>query len=362
MANKLRKKIISKYTDVDSPGSFTSLTRFRKENFPDVPIEVVKNALSTIDAYTRHKSYKHRFRRRKTQTYGVDKQWQIDLIDMRDFKRENSGFSYILVAIDVFSRYAFAQPVRTKGGDDVVEAFKLMTKERKCHLLQSDKGMEFRNSKFIQYLSQKGISLFHSENDDIKCALVERLNRTLQDKLWKIFTYTNSHRWVDVLQNVVKSYNNTIHSSLGITPSEVNSDNSDALHFKLYEKIPKKIIYREWRSGQSRTLKVKDKVRLLETKKTFNRGYEPNWSEEIYIIYKIGRRGYYLKDMNGEVIKGSFYAEELQKVKVHWTKQYSIEKIVKYRGTGKKREAYIKWKGYSDDFNTWEPASSVKDI
>ena len=99
---------------------------------------------------------------------------------------------------------------------------------------------------------------------------------------------------------------------------------------------------------------------MLAKERTFNRGYEPNWTEEVYTVDKVTKKGYQLKDELGEEIKGTFYQPEVQKVRVHGQKRYDIEKVLKYRGTGRRRQGLVKWKGYGDKFNTWEPVTNIK--
>lgn len=367
MAYKLKKEIIEAYTDPSKPGSFSGVNKFREENFPHVTLDVIESALSSLDSYTRHKSYRRRFQRRKTQTSGIDKQWQADLVDMQYYVRYkgNGGYKYILMAVDVFSRYGFAQPVKSKKAEHMIEAFEKMIRHRKPQFLQTDKGMEFRSTKFQEFLKHNKITFFTSESDAIKCALVERLNRTIQDKLYRIFTYQHSGSWVHRLQDVMASYNKTKHSTMNLAPSDVNNSNSDRLHFHLYDKLPKKQIMKNWsKTGKSNanTLKINDLVRLLESKVTFNRGYEPNWTEEVFRIYKIDAKGIYIKDLKGSPISGRYYKEELQKVKVPRNKQFNVEKILKERGVGHKREALVKWKGYSEEFNSWEPMRNIKNV
>lgn len=273
---------------------------------------------------------------------------------MQPFQKYNNGCKYILVAIDVFSRYAFAQPIKNKTGNDVLEAFKKMTHEREPRYVQTDKGKEFINKTVQAYLKKKNIMFFTSENDDIKCALAERFNATLQGKMWRYFTHRNTFRFIDVLQDLVYSYNHTIHQALGgISPSEVNAENAERLFYHLYERPRVKDLVQP-------TYKKGDPVRLLKTKKTFNRGYEPNWSEELFTIDNVSPRGYNVTDTSGEAIKGHFYPAEVQKVRSSPRKQFDIEKILKYRGRGRTREAFVKWKGYSDKFNSWEPVKNIQ--
>jgi hypothetical protein len=350
--NALKKAVIKKYTTPVEPGSFTSSSKIGKQHFKGTELKHIEQALENVDAYTKHKRYQRRFPRRKTQTYGIDRQWQTDLIEMIPFAKENKGYKYILVAIDVFSRQAFAQPLKSKKSLDVLEGFEVMTKDRKPHSLQSDKGKEFLNTKFQDYLKDNDIDFFTGENDDVKCALAERFNSTLQSKLWRYFTYVNTYKWYDVLQPMIKSYNNTYHKTLGCTPAEVTPENSNTLFYRLYEQAPKKTL-------KALTLKKGEKVRMLKKKKTFNRGYEPNWTEELFSIDRVKATGYKLKDTLGEEIKGTFYQPEVQKVAASRSKRYDIETVLKYRGRGRTKQGLVKWKGYGEKFNTWEPVKNI---
>ena len=104
--------------------------------------------------------------------------------------------------------------------------------------------------------------------------------------------------------------------------------------------------------------KVGDKVRISKYKrKLFDKGYTPNWTEEVFIIDKIQYTNpitYKLKDLNNEEIQGSFYEAELLKAK---QEVFRIDKVI--RKDHKKKQALVKWKGYSDDFNSWIP---LKDL
>ena len=92
----------------------------------------------------------------------------------------------------------------------------------------------------------------------------------------------------------------------------------------------------------------------------FDKGYTPNWTEEIFLIDKIQSTNpitYRLKDLTNEEIQGSFYEPELLKVKQDI---FRIDKVI--RRDYKKRKALVKWLGYSDDFNSWIPLSSLQDL
>ena len=99
-------------------------------------------------------------------------------------------------------------------------------------------------------------------------------------------------------------------------------------------------------------------------KRTFEKGYLPNFSKEIFTVsQQIPRQPpvYKLKDYDQEELSGTFYNEELQKV-IKEDDVYEVEKILKKRGKGKNKEVFVKWLGYPAKFNSWIPASEVKDI
>ena len=108
-------------------------------------------------------------------------------------------------------------------------------------------------------------------------------------------------------------------------------------------------------------------MRLNILKGTFEKGYTGNWVLEIFYIDKIYDQYspfmYRVRDSSGEIIKGRFYEIELQPIIVQKDKEYLIEKIVKRRKLkGKKPEVLIKWLGYPDSANSWEPESNIQNF
>src|SRR6218665_2265865 len=83
-------------------------------------------------------------------------------------------------------------------------------------------------------LRKNAIKFYTTENSDTKASVVERFNRTLKTKMWKYFTYKNNQRYIDVLQDLVHSYNNTYHRSINMTPTEVNIEKEDYISKRLY--------------------------------------------------------------------------------------------------------------------------------
>ena len=129
--------------------------------------------------------------------------------------------------------------------------------------------------------------------------------------------------------------------------------NESTVYFNLYGDM-------EQLSSKPR-FKVGDKVRISKYKrKIFGKRYTPNWTEEIFLVHKIQSTNpitYRLKDLNNEGIQGNFYDRELLKAKQD---VFRIEKVI--RRDYKKKHALVKWLGYSDDFNSWIPLSSLQDL
>jgi hypothetical protein len=99
------------------------------------------------DAYTLHKPMRRHFKRNRVIVGGIDQQWQMDLADMQSMQKFNDGYRYLLVCVDVFSKYAWLVPLKNKTGPTLVEAFKvILSSGRKPEKIMTDQGTEFFNS------------------------------------------------------------------------------------------------------------------------------------------------------------------------------------------------------------------------
>ena len=117
--------------------------------------EKVKEWLSTQDSYTLHKPVKYKFPRRRVVVGGMGHQMQADLVDVSRISKYNKGIKFILTCIDVFSKKAWAVPLKDKTGATLVRAFESI-KDPLPSRLQTDKGTEFVNRKFQSWLTDKG--------------------------------------------------------------------------------------------------------------------------------------------------------------------------------------------------------------
>ena len=140
----------------------------------------------------------------------------MDLVEVQTLKKFNQGVKYILTVIDLFSKFAFARPLKNKSGPVVLEAVKniIKTSWREPDNVQTDQGTEFTQTEMKRYLGSRGIH-YYSTFSELKASVVERFNRTLKTKMWRYFTHANSFKFIDVLQDLVTAYNASPTAPLG---------------------------------------------------------------------------------------------------------------------------------------------------
>ena len=284
-----------------------------------------------------HKPVVHRFRKRTVYVSGIDEIWAADLVDMQSFAKDNDGVKYLLTVIDVFSKYGWIVPLNDKSGKSTAAGFmKIFTSGRKPGKVWVDKGREFYNTDV-----KKLIELYSTENEEKSC-VVERWNRTMREKMFKYFTANSTRRYIDVLNEMVNSYNNTRHSSIKMTPAKASlKANEKTVWMNLFGNEIHKAIKPKFSIG--------DKVRITKKKNIFEKGYTPRWTEEIFTISTIQYTDpptYKITDANDEEIQGSFYEQELQK---STQEIFRIENVIRKRGN----KSLVKWLGYPDSFNSW---------
>lgn len=323
---------------------------------------VVEQWLRSQPTYTLHKTKRQRFPMARYYVRKPNLQFQADLVDYSKFASHNKGYKFMLMIEDLFTRQAWAFPLKSKSGKEVASIFRPFFRQHKTQRLQSDEGKEFYNKDVKDVLADYDIELF-SIFSPTKAALVERLNRTIKGMLEKIFTANNNKNWIDVIDDVMHIYNNRKHRSIGMAPNEVHAHEEEAFD----------TMYADFQPGidtkkkkKKKLLPIGTRVRLSKRKGTFGRGYEANWSTEEFFIsgvrmMKDGLVMYKVKDAHDEEIKGSFYPQELQQVE-RKEEIYQIDAVLDERGRGRKKEYFVSWQGYPSTFNSWVSAHALQDI
>lgn len=351
------------YYNPSHPAGYASINKLAKAMKSKMNREDVIKWLQSQETYTLHKPVHRKFPRNKYVLSNLNELWQADLSDMRTYSKYNDGFNYILCVIDVFTKYAYARPMKRKNSSTIKTCFDSIFHEADTtptHI-QSDKGTEFVSNDVQRYLKIKKVNYYTTNNPDIKASIVERFQRTLKMRMWRYFTHKNTYRYIDILQDLLYAYNHSYHSSIKMCPCDVNSNNIMTVWNNLYDITNYKLITKSLPK-----LHIGDYVRITKYKHIFQKGYESNWSDEIFIISSVIDRSplvvYTLKDLQQEDIVGTFYERELQKVSYDPTSNYKIDKIIGSRYSGSRKQVLVKWKGYPDKFNSWVLVSELKEL
>ena len=242
---------------------------------------------------------------------GIGYQYQADLVDYSALKRDNSGFTFVLTIIDVFSHIALALPIKSKSGPKVAaaleKAFHVLKSPKK---LQTDLGKEFYN-KHVQDLLKRNKVHHFSTDQPLKASLVEQFNRTLHETMKQSMAYRKSLRYIDVLPDFLYGYNARPHSAIfPLAPHDVNKNNERHIH---------KMQYGEYLRAHAKKHKydIGDKVRKAVSKGIFSKSYKfKMFSDKLYeIVDKVFSNPpmYKLKDLkSGALLDGALYQEQLQ--------------------------------------------------
>ena len=327
-----------------------------------VTLPQVEEWVQNQDAYSLLRPVRYRFLRQRIVTSGLDDMWDADLAEVGNISQHNGGVRFWLVVIDVFSRYLWVIPTKTKSQKDMVDAFKalLHNTTRRPQVLRTDNGKEFVNQSVRRLFNEAGVKHFTTKNET-KANYAERVIRTVKGLLYRYFLYRQTYHYIDVLEKIVENYNNRPHSSLnGLAPAKITASNESSVWKRMYVDTSKSI------KKSTFKYKVGDKVRISHLKYTFQRDYQEKWTEEVFIITKrLIRRGhkfYQLKDYTEEDIDGYFYEVELQKVTKDIDSVFRIEKIVKQRGKRGREEYLVKWMGWPSKFNSWVKKNDIQMI
>lgn len=291
-----------------------------------------------------HHAARRNYVRRKTQARGINDTLQADLVEMIPYARKNRGMKYILTVINIFSKKAYAKPLKRKTGKEVEAALESILRSlgHPIRHIHTDRGKEFYNSTVRTMLQHRNIHLY-STFSTMKAAICERFNRTLKSRMWKQFSLRGNNKWIDILPQLIADYNNTKHRTIKMKPNDVNADNEEQLLLTVYNYTPDTL-------PKKQKFKVGDSVRMSRHKHMFEKGYTPNWTTEVFKVRKVQRTNpitYLLQDWQGVDVEGSIYAEELQLAK--YPNIYLYEKILRRRNG----QMYVKWLGFDSKYNQW---------
>ena len=258
-----------------------------------------------------------KFKRQRIIPLYKDETWSADLIDKSSLSKYNNNYKFTLTVIDIFTKYAWAIPLKNKSGLSITNGFKTILSEgRKPEKLWVDRGSESYNKTFKSLLKEYGtgkaasVIELYSTYSDLKAVFIERFNRTLLHIINKPMFINGDGNWLNILNDAVVTYNNNIHSTINMKPVDA-SNNPDKVKYYISETAS------QIRSTKATPkLKVGDYVRNADKRNIFSKGYTSNWNRELFKVNAVLKKQpltYKIEDNNGEIREGSYYEQELLK-------------------------------------------------
>ena len=386
MSQKAMEAYMKKiYYDPSHEAGYSSidrLTRAVKAKFPKASYGKTKKWLLTQTVYSTSRPSRKVVNRGSTVVPGLGVQAQADLIDFHRFSKENDSWRYILVYCCVFSRFAYTRKLRTKSPREVSGALKdIFDGPRGPPLsLRVDAGAEFTAGVCRKLYTEYNVQFFVARSET-KSSIVERLIKTLKQRIFKVFISRGNHNWVDIYEAITKAYNTSYHRILSMRPIDVTKETENLCRILQYfrthkvsyspKPIKKKKLSKITKTKPKGSRKqprfpVGSQVRISSYKNKFTREFDIKWSIEIYTVKNCYLRQsvfvYQLQDSRGEDIVGNFYDSELDFASTPQNEMYSVEEILKTRKKGGTTQYLIKWLGYPRSESSWVNAKDLKDI
>lgn len=334
------------------------LQTYKKFNYPSVGklYQLLKGKYKTkeIEEAVKPSTVRQIFYDRKPRPLGrilafaPNQKWQCDISFLDKFGTTNKNYKYLLLVVDVFSRYAWAIPLKTKNISEVVDAFE--TIKAKPQILTSDNGSEFVGKQFQDILEKKEISHITTILDDHHAlGIIDRLTRTLKNNIYKHFIADNNTHWYDKIDTIMKTYNDSPHRGIyGYTPSQAMND-EDTIGVITTANLQ---LSRESMKNKEE-VKEGDSVRVKVRKDKFTRGYNPKWSSNIEKVEKVVGNTVYVdgkryKIVDIQVVPHTIQEEEPGKELKKAIKEDKVKRVLNIEGVNDdnvrpKRERVIKF-------------------
>ena len=222
---------------------------------------------------------------------------EMDIFILDKYNKQNNGYGYIFAVVDVFSRKAYAYPMKHKALENTTAALKRFFDESDVKKYKTGFSVivSDSDSAFLGGKDSTDGKNFQKVLDDHDCihdtvpigdhkalAIIDRWARTLKTILTKVFLENGNTKWSDELDTIVDNYNNTPHDTLDDhTPNEALTDEAvriDVMHANM-DKNKKNAQLQ----AKGSDISIGDHVRV-SIANFFTKGTEPRWSDDIYTV------------------------------------------------------------------------------
>jgi transposase InsO family protein len=359
------KRLRNNYIKPSHPTAFSSagnIQRFyRKTTGRKLTTQAIDNELAKVDTVSLHKETKKVKHRNPFFIYCLRQQIQMDLVEVSEKADDNDGVTFLLTAIDTFSKKAWIEVMENKTAETSLIAIKKVLSQIDPPALSIffDRGSEFTNKLVAKYLTEKNIKIIHPLSD-MKAPIIERFNRTIQDLLYRYMTENETYRYIDVLPQLLTTYNNRGHRTLKyLTPNQAEKpENSERVVNALNEHYEKFI-----RLNQKPKYSVGQTVRISIAKGKFSRGYNERFQREHFKIIEVKTRQpipmYIVQSLdNNEILPAAFYGGELEPIDI--SEGVFKGTAIKSRTHKGKLQHLMHWRDYGSQHDSWEDAENIK--
>ena len=223
----------------------------------------------------------NKFERKKVIVNHIDEIYSYDLVDMTKYSRMNKGYKYIFTNIDIFSKFAWSFPIKSKKIVDIKPCFQEIFKNKKPSYIWSDQESAFFSKEMLKFFEDDNVKIYYTYSN-LKAVVIERFNRSLRELMMKSFVKNNNTIWYNILPNLIKTYNNRYHRTIKMKPIDVNKSNEKHIkntvyNYNIRKKIPK--------------FEINDLVRIsLKRRQLFDKSsVNIKWSEELFKIHSINK-------------------------------------------------------------------------
>ena len=203
----------------------------------------------------------NKFERKKVIVNHIDEIHSCDLVDMSKYSRMNKGYKYIFTNIDIFSKYAWSFPIKSKKIQDIKSCFQKIFIKNKPKYIWNDKEPAFFSKEMLRFFEDNNVKIYYTFSN-LKAVFIERFNRSLRELMMKEFVKNNNTIWYNILSNLIKTYNNRYHRSIKTKPINVNKSNEKYI----------KMTYTYDKASKIPKFKVNDLVRIsLKRRELFDK-------------------------------------------------------------------------------------------
>jgi hypothetical protein len=262
------------------------LLKLAKETRPEITAKDVNDFLDAELAYQLLKETKDLASNSgHIVAYRSNEIWQMDIYDVSRYEKSNKGFKYMFAVVDVFTRFGYIIPMKNKDITSTTEALKEIIAMNKTgpNLIMSDNDSSFMGEMFQKLLTSNNIH--HDANaigDHHALGIIDNFAKRIKRILTAQFLRTKNKTWIDNIQKIIRTYNNSKHSSIGnFTPQQIMNDDPE-----INELIFLVNLLKSKENGTASDLQVGDLVRTRITE-GFRKGTDPRYSGHIHTVMKI---------------------------------------------------------------------------